>query len=73
MNKRFTVLFICAFLIDYRIIFLRYIECEEKSDVKEFIISIDSFLGHPLLIRHATMACHIGLGMKLSPDTKFKD
>jgi len=37
MNKRFTVLFICAFLIDYRIIFLRYIECEEKSDVKEFI------------------------------------
>ena len=73
MNKRFTVLFICAFLIDYRIIFLRYIECEEKSDVKEFIISIDSFLGHPLLTRDVNMAWHIGLGMKLSPNRKFED
>ena len=74
MNKRFIILFICAFLIDYPTIFLRHIECEEKNHMlKSLFISIDSFLGHPLLTRDVNMAWHIGLGMKLSPNRKFED
>jgi hypothetical protein len=43
----------------------------KNQKFKSLFISIDSSLGC-MLTRHANMACHIGLGMKLSPNRKFK-
>jgi len=73
MNKRFTLLFICAFELTIEPYFYDTSNVMKNYRLKSLFIYIDSFLGYSLLARHVNMACHIGLGMKLSPNRKFED
>ena len=54
MNKRFTLLFICAFELTIEPYFYDTSNVMKNYRLKSLFIYIDSFLGHPLLTRHAT-------------------